>query len=94
MTRKATMGKGRGCHLKRGTDCFSWEPDEKTVEQMGLTPHDMEIFGLRPGQRLLWCGGCESVYYLVGNNHARIVGHATNAGVFRPGDPKESQWLG
>lgn len=85
----------RGCPLKVTLECFSFAPLDTKVESLKLTPEQIEMYGLKPGQRLQWCSECENVFHVSSNNFAYIIGKRNiPGGPFIPGDAKNSRYIG
>lgn len=85
----------RGCPLKFTPECFSFPPLPTDTGALRLTAEQMKLYGLTPGQRLLWCSECENVFYIGSYSFAHIIGKcATPGGEFIPGDPKNSRYIG
>ncbi len=81
--------------MKFTVECFSFPPLPITVESLELTPEQMKLYGLTPGQRLQWCSECESVFYISAHHFAHIIGKLDiQGGTFIPGDPKKNRYVG
>ena len=84
----------KGCPLKVTIECFSWPPITVTVQTLGLTPEQVEKYGIKPGHRLYWCSECRCVYYL-SNNFAYIIGKREVEGSdFIPGELRGGRYVG
>jgi hypothetical protein len=95
MKMKSKKQAYRGCPLRRTVECFSFPPLPITVEELELTPEQLETYGVKPGQRLRWCTECENVWYESEHHFAHVIGKLDiPGGTFTPGDPKRSIYIG